>query len=186
MLYRHEKTFVNQTLLAINVNDTDDPAIVEDTLGAVKDYTVERVGEIIDIDMVAVSHRGSSVDTFVDLAMKAWCEVGKPLVLRSHDPAALKAAAVAVAGSLSVLATATPDTVDELVEVAKEYEHALALTAPDLDQLVAAVGQSPRGRIHRSHPAVRDPLAGRALPDQLHRPTGQRSRGTTNLWVCRF
>ncbi len=141
VLYRHEKTFVNQTLLAINVNDTDDPAVVEDTLGAVKDYTVERVGEIIDIDMVAVSHRGSSIDTFVDLAMKAWCEVGKPLVLRSHDPAALKAAAVAVAGSLSVLATATPDTVDGLVEVAKEYEHALALTAPDLNALVTAAGR---------------------------------------------
>jgi len=141
VLYRHEKTFVNQTLLAINVNATDDPAVVEDTLGAVKDYTVERVGEIIDIDMVAVSHRGSSVDTFVDLAMKAWSDVGKPLVLRSHDPAALKAAAVAVKGSHSVLASATPENIDELVDVAREYGHALALTAPDLDQLAAAAGK---------------------------------------------
>jgi acetyl-CoA decarbonylase/synthase complex subunit gamma len=45
VLYRHEKTFVNQTLLAINVNDTDDPASVDATLQAVKDYTIERVGE---------------------------------------------------------------------------------------------------------------------------------------------
>ncbi len=29
VLYRHEKTFVNQTLLAININDTDVPCEIE-------------------------------------------------------------------------------------------------------------------------------------------------------------
>jgi acetyl-CoA decarbonylase/synthase complex subunit gamma len=141
VLYRHEKTFVNQTLLAINVNDTDGSAEADATLRAVKDYTVERVGETIDLDMVAVSHRGSSADAFVDLAERAWDEVCKPLILRSQDPAALRAAAEKVAGSRSVLASATPETVDELVEFAKEHDHALALTAPDLDGLVATAGR---------------------------------------------
>ena len=141
VLYRHEKTFVNQTLLAVNINDTDDQGIIEDTLRAVKEYTVERVGEVIDLDMVAVTHLGGDGDAFVDLAVRAWREVGKPLVLRCSDPAVLRRAAEAVSGSHSVLASATPDTADELVAVAKEHGHALALTAPDLDQLAATAGR---------------------------------------------
>jgi len=140
VLYRHEKTFVNQTLLAVNVNDTDDPEFVEETLEAVKGYTIERVGEIIDIDMVAVNHLGGDGEAFVDLAHKAWSEVGRPLVLRCSDPAVLSRAAKAVGGSHSVLASATPETADELVEVAREQGHALALTAPDLDRLVTTAG----------------------------------------------
>ena len=97
VLYRHEKSFVNQTLLAVNVNDTDESTEIDATLLAVKDYAIERVGETIGLDMVAVSHRGPSVDAFVELAKRAWSEVGKPLVLRSHDPDALGAAAKAVA-----------------------------------------------------------------------------------------
>jgi acetyl-CoA decarbonylase/synthase complex subunit gamma len=145
VLYRHEKSFVNQTLLAVNVNDTDESTEIDATLLAVKDYAIERVGETIGLDMVAVSHRGPSVDAFVELAKRAWSEVGKPLVLRSHDPDALGAAAKAVAGSRSVLASATPDTVGGLIEVASEHEHALALTAPDLNGLVAMAGKLREG-----------------------------------------
>jgi acetyl-CoA decarbonylase/synthase complex subunit gamma len=145
VLYRHEKTFVNQTLLAINVNDTDEVGTVDDTLRVVKEYTVERVGEIIDIDMVSVTHLGGDADAFVDLAAKAWREVGKPLVLRCTDHEVLGRAAEAVSGSHSVLASATPDTADQLVEVAREHGHALALTAPDLDQLAAKAGRLKEG-----------------------------------------
>jgi acetyl-CoA decarbonylase/synthase complex subunit gamma len=145
VLYRHEKTFVNQTLLAINVNDTDEVGTVDDTLRVVKEYTVERVGEIIDIDMVSVTHLGGDADAFVNLAAKAWREVGKPLVLRCTDPEVLGRAAEAVSGSHSVLASATPDTADQLVEVAREHGHALALTAPDLDQLAAKAGRLKEG-----------------------------------------
>jgi acetyl-CoA decarbonylase/synthase complex subunit gamma len=145
VLYRHEKSFVNQTLLAVNVNDTDESTEIDATLLAVKDYAIERVGETIGLDMVAVSHRGPSVDAFVELAKRAWSEVGKPLVLRSHDPDALGAAAKAVAGSRSVLASATPDTVGGLIEVASDHEHALALTAPDLNGLVAMAGKLREG-----------------------------------------
>jgi acetyl-CoA decarbonylase/synthase complex subunit gamma len=148
VLYRHEKTFVNQTLLAVNVNDSDQPAVIENTLRAIKDYSIERVGEVIDIDMISVTQRGDNPDAFVELAATAWSEVGKPLVLRSVDPAALRRAAEAVSGSRSVLASATPETADELVAVAKEHGHALALTAPDLDRLVAAAGKLKDGGFH--------------------------------------
>jgi acetyl-CoA decarbonylase/synthase complex subunit gamma len=141
VLYRHEKTFVNQTLLAVNIDDTADPAAVEATLSSIKAYAIERVGEVIDIDMVAVTQRSQDAGSFADLAARAWQATGKPLVLRSTDPAALRRAAAAVGGSRCVLASATPETADELVEVAGEHDHALALTAPNLNLLTAAAGR---------------------------------------------
>jgi len=136
VLYRHEKTFVSQTLIAVNVNDGDDPTSVDSTLKAVKEYSIERVGEIIDIDMISVTQTGDDADAFADFAARAWQSVAKPLVLRSSDPVALVRAAERVAGSRSVLAAATPETVDTFLAAAKEHGHLLALTAPDLDGLV--------------------------------------------------
>ena len=137
VLYRHEKTFANQTALAINVSDTEHPEQAEATLVAVRDYVQERVGEELVIDMVSVTQDGTDQDAFVALATKAWEIVGRPLVLRSSQPDALVAAAAAVKGSGSLLSAATADTADMLRKAAVENGHALAVTAPDLDQMIA-------------------------------------------------
>jgi len=137
VLYRHEKTFVNQTALAINVTDTDPAKQVDATLAGVRDYVQERVGEELTIDLIAVTQAGTDTDAFVALAKKAWETTGRPLVLRSADADALVAAAAAVKGSRSLLSAATAETADQLREAAVENGHALAVTAPDLDQLVS-------------------------------------------------
>jgi acetyl-CoA decarbonylase/synthase complex subunit gamma len=85
--------------------------------------------------MAAVTNAGADVESFAVLAKRAWETTGRPLVLRSASTAAFKAAASAVKGSRSVLSAATPETVDELHILAKENDHVLAVTAPDLDGL---------------------------------------------------
>ena len=135
VLYRHEKTFVHQTALAVNINDTDDPAVVDATLKSCKDYVLNRVGQTLVLDMVAVTQKGNSADAFIALAQKAWTTVKRPLVLRSADAGALAAAAAAIKGSHSVLVAPNVESAEGLVAVAKEHGHALAITAPDLDAL---------------------------------------------------
>ncbi len=136
VLYRHEKTFVHPTALAVNLNDTDSPETVERTLAEIRDYVLERVGEKLTVDLVSVTQTSGQGDAFVALAKRAYEVTRKPLVLRSQDPAALTEAAVAVKGSRSVLASATPATAAQLWPVAKDNGHALALTAPSLNELV--------------------------------------------------
>jgi len=136
VLYRHEKTFVNQTVFAVNINDTDPEGQVGRKLDAIRDYVLVRVGESLQVGMTAVTHKGTDSAAFVALARKAWEMTQRPLVLRSSDAQALCLAAAAVKGSHSVLAAATPDTADVLWPVAKENGHALALTAASLDDLV--------------------------------------------------
>jgi acetyl-CoA decarbonylase/synthase complex subunit gamma len=148
VLYRHEKTFVHQTALGVNINDTDAPAAIEATLEALKSYTLVRVGQTLAIDVCAVTQRGQDAQAFMALAARAWQTTHKPLVLRSPDTKALAAAAAAVVGeggSHSVICCPKPEAAAELAAVAKEHGHALALTAPDLDALAAtaeAVKQS--------------------------------------------
>jgi acetyl-CoA decarbonylase/synthase complex subunit gamma len=87
--------------------------------------------------MVAVTQKGNDVRHFAEVANKVWTALNRPLVLCSSDPDALAAAAEAVRGSHSVVASATEATADKLVQTAREHEHSLAVTAPDVNGLVA-------------------------------------------------
>lgn len=136
VLYRHEKTFVNQTAFAVNINDTDPPEKIEKTLNRIKDYQLERVGEIIEIDMMSVTQKGEEPAQFIDAVKKAWEITKRPLVIRSSDAKSLAEAAVAAKGSNSVLASATAETIDELQAAASENGHILVVTAQTLDELV--------------------------------------------------
>ena len=137
VLYRHEKTFVNQTVLAVNVNDTDPPAQTDATLAAVRDYVLERVGQRLVIDMVAVTQSGGDAAAFSALVKKAAEVTGKPVVMRSADPAALSQAARSVKDSKGIMAAATAATAAQLKSVAESAGHALAVTGDSVDDIVA-------------------------------------------------
>jgi acetyl-CoA decarbonylase/synthase, CODH/ACS complex subunit gamma len=141
VLYRHEKTFVHQTALAVNVNDTDETAHVDTTLKNIAEYLLERVGQELRIDLVSVTQKGSDTGRFVALAQKAYEVTKRPLVLRSNDPVALVKAAQATKGSNSLLSAATVESAGMLAEAAKANGCSLAVTAPDLDQLIAVTAK---------------------------------------------
>ncbi|HBG27119.1 MAG: hypothetical protein A2Y10_18715 [Planctomycetes bacterium GWF2_41_51] len=137
VLYRHEKTFINQTALAINVNETDSAQSIDATLKAISDYVLERVGEKLIIDMVGVTQKGGDADAFAALAKKAFDTTKRPLVLRSSDAKALAAAAAVVKGSGSVLVAATEETAELLKSAANENGHSLAVTGTNLDEIAS-------------------------------------------------
>ncbi|HNV47869.1 MAG TPA: acetyl-CoA decarbonylase/synthase complex subunit gamma [Spirochaetota bacterium] len=137
VLYRHEKTFVNPTVIAINIDNTDDAAAIEQTLASIRDYRYERVGETFQVDAVAVTQRGGDAKAFIALAEKARTTTQRPIILRSGDTEALALAAKHLAGSHAVICAADPDTALTLMPAARENGHALAITAPDVDSLVA-------------------------------------------------
>ena len=136
-LYRHEKTFVHQTAIAVNVSDTDSPEELERTLRLVREYELERVGEKLQVDMIAVTQRGGDPARFVSLCTRAQDVTHRPLVMRSADPGALVSAAAATKGARGVLAFATEQTAGVLSASARDNGHALAVTAPDLNGLAA-------------------------------------------------
>jgi len=137
VLYRHEKTFVNQTLIAVDVRDDEGEAEIDAKLARIRDYAVVRVGVSLGVDMVSVTHRSGDGAKFAALAKKAWETAKKPLVLRSEDPEALVLAAEAVKGSGGLLVAATEASAERLAAAAKECGHALAVAGPTLDAVCA-------------------------------------------------
>jgi acetyl-CoA decarbonylase/synthase complex subunit gamma len=135
VLYRHEKTFVNQTALAVNINDIDTD--VESQLNRINNYNLERVGEEMSIDMVAITQKGEDSNSFVSMVQKVSQTTQKPLVINSSDARTLELAARVTRGTKHVLASANSKTLEKLLAVASENGHGLAITAPDLDELVS-------------------------------------------------
>lgn len=141
VLYRHEKTFCHHTLFGVNINDTDPRAAIDATLAEIKTYLLERVGEKLSVEMVAITQRSSDDDAFVTLAAKAWQTTGKPVVLRSSRPSALVRAAEAVAGGHGVMVAPGGEELAALREAAQKHGHALAVTAADVDGMVAVTSR---------------------------------------------
>ncbi len=141
VLYRHEKTFVHQTALAININDTDSMESIDKTVAAVAGYSLYRVGETLTLDLIALTQKGKDTRHFANLARRIWEKAGKPLILRSHDAASIRQAAEVVKGSGSILCAATPEKALELWQTAKECGHALSITAENLDELAVLAGK---------------------------------------------
>jgi acetyl-CoA decarbonylase/synthase complex subunit gamma len=136
VFYRHEKTYVHQTALAVNLNDTDSPEAIEQTLKALHEYQMVRVGETLKVDMIALTNTSEDSDRYLTLVKKAHVWGNMPLVLKSGNAKTLVKAAAVVSGSGCLLVAATNQTADDLVKAATEHGHVLAVTAPDLDGLV--------------------------------------------------
>lgn len=131
VLYRHEKTFINQTLIAININDDcDNPA---KTLENIRDYKLERVGEILTVNAVAITQKGNDIDKYVTLVKKAFEVTKLPIIIRAVSTEAVEAAAKTVKGSNSIISDVNKDNVDAMRSIAKENGHILAITGTDLD-----------------------------------------------------
>ena len=137
VLYRHEKTFVNQTLFAININDDENPEIIETSLKRLSEYFIERVGEKLTIELVSLTQKGNDPDKYAALAKNIWEKTKKPLILNSPDIKSILLAAEAVTGSNSILSSATHENATELKNIAARHNHSLAITAETIDELVA-------------------------------------------------
>jgi len=126
VMYRHEKTFVNKTVIAINLDEGADLALAE----KIRNYRPVRVGEELFIGAIAVTQEGES---FADYCAKVYAKTKLPLLLRAKDIASLDKASGAVAGSKSVLCGVTADMAEEAVKIAKRDNQVIAVTAADLD-----------------------------------------------------
>jgi len=126
VMYRHEKTFVNKPVIAVNLDEGVDLALAD----KIKNYKPVRVGEEFFIGAIAITQHGES---FADYCAKVYAKTKLPLLLRAKDIDSLDKASAAVAGSRSVLCGITADIAVEAVKIAKRDNQVLAVTAQDID-----------------------------------------------------
>jgi acetyl-CoA decarbonylase/synthase complex subunit gamma len=139
VMFRHEKTFVNQTAIGIGLDDTMAEAELERRVSEVAEYCLERVGEEIRVDLLSLEFKSGAIEQFLTAIDKLASVWERGIVVRSDQAAALRGAATRLEGRRPVLASATAASVAELCDVAKATGAALAVAADNMDDLVAAV-----------------------------------------------
>jgi acetyl-CoA decarbonylase/synthase complex subunit gamma len=137
VLYRHEKTFIHQTLFAININDTDAGADAAATLEKIRDYKLERVGETLTVAAIAITQTQADAGAFLKLAEEAVNIAAKPLIIRALDAVAAGKAASLAKGTGGVIAGVTEENADAMRAIAEENGLVLAVAAQDVDGTAA-------------------------------------------------
>lgn len=135
VLYRHEKTFFNPAVIAVQVSDDMDDARVDELLKQVKDCVHERVGVILKVGALAVKSATGDPAKFKALVEKVKGAAGKPVILMAEDVEVMKAGVEAAGDSRPLLYAATEANAEAMGGLAKEKELPLAVKAPDLDKL---------------------------------------------------
>ncbi|MCL2759243.1 MAG: acetyl-CoA decarbonylase/synthase complex subunit gamma [Treponema sp.] len=134
VMYRHEKTFVNKPVIAINMDEGSDLSIAE----KIKNYRPVRVGEELFIGAIAVTQKSSDKQGFADFCAAVYKKANLPLIIRANDIASLDKASMAVSGSKSVLCMSimsAEESVEEAAKIAARDNQVLAVTAPDVDSI---------------------------------------------------
>jgi acetyl-CoA decarbonylase/synthase complex subunit gamma len=136
VMFRHEKRFVNPTGIAVLVTDKMNEAEVDKRLKKLNELKFERVGLILQADLVAVKGESGDPAQFETLVKKVKEKLdGKGMVLMSEDPKVLSAGAKACADRKPLLYAATKANADAMAGLAKEISAPLAVKGNSLDEL---------------------------------------------------
>lgn len=135
VMYRHEKTFFNPTVLAARVKSDISEADLKAKLAKWNAFQYERVGLNLRPELVAVEDAGDA-KAFAQTA-KMIAETSEfNLVLMSQNVDAMKAAVEATAFKNPLIYAATAATVDAFGELAKEKDLPLAVKADSVEALI--------------------------------------------------
>jgi len=136
VLYRHEKTFFNQTILAAMVASDIDAGELKLKLNSWNALQYERVGLNLRPELVAVKDVNGNKDAFAQTA-KTVAETSEfNLVLMSESADVMKAGIEATKFKRPLIYAATEATADDFGALAKENDLPLAVKADSVEGLI--------------------------------------------------
>jgi acetyl-CoA decarbonylase/synthase complex subunit gamma len=137
VMYRHELTFFNRTLLAYDVWDTLDEVTLRERVQRLSSWQKFYVGEFLTIDAIAVRAVSGDPQRFAGCVQQVAAATNLPLVLCSFDPEVLEAGLREVAATNPLLYAATSTNWHAVLELARAYDVPVTLFSPDLDTLMS-------------------------------------------------
>lgn len=131
VMFRHEKTFYHKTALAAQVDDAMDAGTLASRVAAASSFSVDRAGETLRLDLVAVKETAGDPAKFSAAARAAKGASPLPLVLVSKRPECLRAALEAVKGSRPLIWGADAANVGQVAALAKEFSAPVVVESGD-------------------------------------------------------
>jgi acetyl-CoA decarbonylase/synthase complex subunit gamma len=137
VMYRHEKTFYNPSLMAATVGSDISDADLDAALVKWNAFQFERVGLNLRPELVAVKDVSGNKDAFAKVAKKVADTSEFNVILMSENADVMKAGAEACAFKRPLLYAATDATADAFGQIALDNDLPLAIKADSVEALIA-------------------------------------------------
>ncbi|KWT78983.1 acetyl-CoA decarbonylase/synthase complex subunit gamma [Candidatus Magnetominusculus xianensis] len=136
VLFRHEKKFVNPSILAITIKDTDGDDAAAAKISECLTSEIDRVGQKLKIDALCLVNESNDAGKFDALAKAVASKAPDvAVILSTENVDAAKAAIANFAGKKPLLYGATEANAEEMAKLAKASGASLGIKADGLDAL---------------------------------------------------
>jgi acetyl-CoA decarbonylase/synthase complex subunit gamma len=134
VMFRHDKTFVNQTALAFLVKDTLDAADIQRLAAELESFSIVRVGETLRLEMICVENTSNDEKRFAAAVKAVAARFEGGIILKSGSFGALKAAAGEVAGRMPLLHGVTKENIQDVAGFAKDAKLPVCACGATMDE----------------------------------------------------
>lgn len=136
VMRRHELTWFNPTVLAIDVHDEMDEKELAKRVDLITHWGTFYIGQTLMLDAIAIKCVSGDPNKFANTVKKVINNTDWPIILCSLNPDCLKAGIKAATGKKPLLYAATKDNWKEVGEIARSEKLPVVVAAPgDLDLL---------------------------------------------------
>ena len=139
VMFRHDKRFEHPTGIAIQVSDNMSADEVKAKVDKVNKLVFDRVGQVHEVNMVAVANDSGDAAKFADTVKLVQDNTAYPLLLTSGDAAAMEKALEVAGANKPVVNAADAGNYEAMVALAKKYEAPLVVKGSDLNSLAETV-----------------------------------------------
>ncbi|MFX0080475.1 MAG: acetyl-CoA decarbonylase/synthase complex subunit gamma [Candidatus Hodarchaeota archaeon] len=135
VLYRHQLTFYNQTAIFIEIPDDDGD--LEETVRYLTDLKIERIGDVLTLDGIALRNVSGDKEQFKLAASKVAELSNLPIMLCTFNVDILLYAAEAIKDKRPLLYGATKDSWEQIGKFAVQNNLPIAVFSNELDELMS-------------------------------------------------
>lgn len=135
VMFRHEETFYHPPGIGFLVEDTAPEGELTQRLNAIENLRFERVGQKIEVNLIALKNSSNNKDKFVAALKIVSSKSTLNLMLMSDSADTLKTAGEVVKDKKPLLYAANKDNLDQMAQIAKEASLPLAIRSESLEEL---------------------------------------------------
>ncbi|MEM3004529.1 MAG: acetyl-CoA decarbonylase/synthase complex subunit gamma, partial [Candidatus Bathyarchaeia archaeon] len=136
VLYRHEFTYTNPTVIAVDVTDEMPEQELTERVETVRNFTYRYIGQDLRLDALAVRSLSEDPKTFQKAVKNIVSKTDLPIVLCSASPEVVEAGLAAASMNTPLVYAANTSNWKDMAELSIMYRTPLVASAPrDMDGL---------------------------------------------------
>ncbi|MBL7119740.1 MAG: acetyl-CoA decarbonylase/synthase complex subunit gamma [Dehalococcoidia bacterium] len=136
VVYRHEKTYVHQTGVAILISDKEDEAKVDEKIKKITEIQFDVVGLTLKADLLALQFESGDKAKFEALVKKVYQSSDLGIILISEDTEVLFSARDICADRKPLLYPITKDNIEKAIPKIKECPTPIGVRAESIEELI--------------------------------------------------